>query len=408
MADASRPTPRRAGPVVHALWSTVALAAVPSAVDIALVVILRQTVALPLLVADTVAIAVASALSYAIHRRWAMRSSPYARWVQAPLAFVLVATLAGVLDIVTLRLLFAVQGFTTVGGLVVAKLIAMTVAAAARFVGYRNILSELVRTERSVRRTAPLDGACRFSIVIPAFREPDRIGDTVRTIRSELEDVDADGGLEIVVVDDGSGDGTGEAARLAGADQVVILPHNCGKGAAVRAGMVATTGRTVAFTDADLAYDTPHLRTLLHEVEAGWDVVIGNRRHARSQVARASGLRTAGSRMVNRISAAVLLAAPLDTQCGLKGFRGDVARDLFPRTRIDGFAIDIEILHLVERRDLSLLDIPVILDETGSRSTVRVGRDLARLTKDLIRIRRWASRGHYDADEFVVQSAQST
>ena len=63
-----------------------------------------------------------------------------------------------------------------------------------------------------------------------------------------------DGGLEIVVVDDGSSDGTADAARRAGADQVIVHDHNRGKGAAVRSGVLAATGRTVAFTDADLSY----------------------------------------------------------------------------------------------------------------------------------------------------------
>jgi hypothetical protein len=132
------------------------------------------------------------------------------------------------------------------------------------------------------------------------------------------------------------------------------------------------------------------------QVEAGWDVVIGNRRHPASQVARATGLRAVGSRLVNRLSAAVLLAAPRDTQCGLKAFRGDVARALFPHARIDGFAFDIELLHLIERTELSLGEVPVQLDETGEPSTVRLGRDVVQLAVDLLRVRRWSSAGAYD------------
>src|SRR5690606_834006 len=93
---------------------------------------------------------------------------------------------------------------------------------------------------------------------------------------------------------------------------------------------------------------------------------------------------------------AVLLAAPLDTQCGLKGFRGDAGRRLFARTRVDGFAFDIEVLHLAERRHLSLHEVPVELDETATRSTVDVGRDVLRLGADMARIRWWASTGAYD------------
>ena len=215
-------------------------------------------------------------------------------------------------------------------------------------------------------------------------------------IHEELADVAADGGLEVVVVDDGSGDDTAAVALAAGAEQVIVQPENRGKGAAVRTGMLASRGGSSLFTDADLAYDPPQLRQAMEAVEAGWDVVIGNRRHRDSVVARATGLRSLGSRVVNRLSAAVLLAGPRDTQCGLKAFRGDVARRLFAHTRVDGFAFDIEVLHLVERAELSLGEIPVRLDETGAASTVRVGRDVVRLAIDLARVRRWSSTGAYD------------
>ncbi len=95
----------------------------------------------------------------------------------------------------------------------------------------------------------------------------------------------------------------------------------------------------------------------------------------------------------------MLLAAPLDTQCGLKGFRGDVARTLFARTRIDGFAFDIEVLHLVERSEWSLHEIPVQLVEPGGGSTVRVLVDVSRLVRDLFRVRYWSTTGAYDDPE---------
>lgn len=378
------------------LQSLALLAVVPSTVDVAVLVVLRQQVGWPLVVADAIALVLASTVSYGVHRRAAERSGPYTRWVQAPLAFLLVALVAGIVDIVVLRAMFAAFGFTTTAGLVAAKVIAIAAAATIRLVGYRSVLSELVRRRRAPRAEPLPPASHRLSVVIPAYREADRIGDTVLRIRAELVDVDTQGGLEIIVVDDGSEDGTPEAATAAGAEQVISLPHNRGKGAAVRAGVQASRGAVVAFTDADLAYDPEHLRRLLQAVESGWDVAIGNRRHPDSEVARANGIRAFGSRVVNRMSAAVLLAAPLDTQCGLKGFRGDVARGLFARTRVDGFAFDIEVLHLVERRNLSLHEIPVRLDESAMGSTVDVWRDVIRLAADMARIRRWASRGDYD------------
>jgi dolichyl-phosphate beta-glucosyltransferase len=230
---------------------------------------------------------------------------------------------------------------------------------------------------------------------VPAYREP-RIAETVARLRAELASIADDGGLEIVVVDDGSGDATADIARSAGADQVVELPANRGKGGAVRAGMLAARGRTVAFTDADLAYAPIQLVGLLTRVERGWDVVVGNRRHRDTRtVVRAVRLREMGSRMVNLATHALLLGQYRDTQCGLKAFRSDVARLVFSAGRIDGFAFDIEVLHLVERYRLSLAEVPVSV-ENSERSTVRAARDGVRLLRDLIRIRRWAKEGVYD------------
>jgi hypothetical protein len=92
----------------------------------------------------------------------------------------------------------------------------------------------------------------------------------------------------------------------------------------------------------------------------------------------------------------VLLGSYRDTQSGLKAFRSDVARFVFRRVRVDGFAFDIEVLHLVERHQLSLVEVPVEVVNTR-RSTVREGRDAARLLVDLTRIRRWSAEGQYES-----------
>lgn len=374
-----------------------AIAAIPTTLDVSVLTALRVGWDWPLIVADALSLTLASLVSYLLHRATSRRANPYARWVDAPLAFVMVALVAGAVDIVVLRALFAATGYTSVTGVVLAKCIAVGCAVLVRIAGYRAILADQVRTRRNEPEPIDLEGHNRLSVVIPAFREPVRIAETVARIQAELADIANDGGLEVIVVDDGSGDATADAARDAGADLVIVQPENRGKGAAVRAGMLASDGRVVCFTDADLAYDPPQLRRLLTEVENGWDVVIGSRRHPDSQVSRATGLRAMGSIIVNRISGAVLLARPRDTQCGLKGFRGDVARRVFAQSRIDGFAFDIEILHLVERGGWSLHEVPVSLDEAGEPSTVRIGRDVVQLALDMLRVRRWSTSGAYDA-----------
>jgi glycosyltransferase involved in cell wall biosynthesis len=250
-------------------------------------------------------------------------------------------------------------------------------------------------TRDQIHPRPPAPGDVRLSVVLPAYHEVERIADAIERVRQELGSRLGPGELEIVVVDDGSGDGTAEAA--AAADQVIAKPANQGKGAAVRSGMLAARGRTVAFTDADLSYAPAQIERLLLAVEEGWDVVVGNRYHAdTTTLVKAGALREVGGRVINAATRLVLAGGYADTQCGLKAFRSDVARLLFGHSRIDGFAFDVELLALVEHYGLSLREVPVEV-ENSERSTVRVARDASRLLADLLRIRRHRSAGRYDA-----------
>jgi putative flippase GtrA len=373
------------------------VALLPTAIDVALLVALRQGAGWVLVLADLTAIAVASLVSYAVHRAYTFRSDPFVRWVRMPVAFVVVALIAAAVDVAVLRAVFAAQGFDTTSGLVAAKAVSLLAAAAVRLVLYRAVLLQAVRHtlhERVTRPAAP--GELRASVVVPALDEAERIGGTVAAIRAALAEIGASGGLEIVVVDDGSTDRTADAALDGGADQVVVLPQNRGKGAAVRAGVSAARGRTIAFTDADLAYSPDQLLRVIGQVEAGWDVAIGNRRHRETSRVRGAGLlRDLGSRGVNLLAMAVLLSRPNDTQCGLKAFRSDVAKPVFSLGRVDRFAFDIEVLHLVERHGWSVAEVPVQL-RMGERTTVRLVRDTLALLRDLWRIRHWSATGAYE------------
>lgn len=374
--------------------------AVPTLLDIVLLVALRRGAGWVLVAADATAVGVASVLSYALHRAVTFRSDPYVRWVRMPAVFVAVAVLAGAVDVVVLRSLYAAHGFSAAPQLVLAKLVAISAAAVVRLVLYRTVLLSVVRRSIHERIDRPVaEGSFRASVIVPAFDEADRIGATVAALRSGLADLAVDGGLEVVVVDDGSSDATSDAAVAAGADQVVTLPVNRGKGAAVRAGMAAAQGRTVAFTDADLSYSPDQIAAVIGAVEEGWDVVVGSRRHPGASTVKGAGaVRDIGSRAINLVTMAVLLSRPHDTQCGLKAFRSDAAQLLFGLSRVDGFAFDIELLHLVERHELSLHEVPVQL-RSAERSTVRAVRDGLRLLRDVWRIRRWSATGLYELGE---------
>lgn len=232
-------------------------------------------------------------------------------------------------------------------------------------------------------------------MVIPAFREARTIRGTVERLREEL---DPRGGVEIIVVDDASPDETLSVAKQAGADRVLALPAHRGKGAAVRAGMLAAQGEARVFTDADLAYSPAQVERVAKEVEAGWEVVIGSRRHVEAiTLVRAGRMRELSGRLFNFVTRMRLLDSRLDTQCGLKGFQAQVAQVVFGRSRIDGFAFDVEVLYLAERCGFTLREVPVEL--TGSSaSTVHLLRDAPLMLWDLFRIRRWAASGVYDVD----------
>jgi len=380
------------------------VALVPTVVDIGLLIALRQGLEWILVLADLAAISVASVVSYVLHRTMTFRSDPFVRWVRMPAAFVVVAALAALVDVAVLRGVFAAHGFSSTTALVGAKVVALAAAAALRLVLYRAVLLGAVRRslhERVARPPAP--GMLRATVIVPALDEAAGIRATVTAVRAALEVLTAAGGLEVVVVDDGSTDGTADVALAAGADQVVVLPANRGKGAAIRAGVAAARGRTVAFTDADLAYSPDQLLRVIGEVEAGWDVAVGSRRHPDTTNGRGAGLlRDLGSRGVNLLAMGVLLSHPHDTQCGLKAFRSDVAKTVFGLGRVDRFAFDMEVLHLVERHGFSVVEVPVRVT-TGGRSTVRLVRDTLRVLSDLWRIRHWSAIGAYELPDHPAE-----
>jgi len=373
-----------------------AVGSVATVLDVALLVVLAQVVGWPVAGADAVAILVATAVSASGHLRFTFAADPSTRWFRNPPRYLATALAATLVDVVILVLLTGNGPVSTIH-LLAAKVVSLTAAFLLRSYFFRRTMFAEVRSDQGApRRREPAPGAVRLSLVIPAYCEQDGIAATVERVERELGHLRADGGLEVVVVDDGSPDATADAARAAGADQVIRLAPNRGKGGAVRAGVLAATGRTVAFTDADLSYSPSQVLLLLAEVERGWDVVVGSRRHteARALVA-ARRLREVGGRVVNMLTWFVLLGQYRDTQCGLKAFRSDVGRMIFSVARVDGFAFDVEVFHLAERYRLALHEVPVEV-VNSSRSTVHVVRDTWRLMRDLFRIRRTGRSGGYE------------
>ncbi|MFZ4518176.1 MAG: glycosyltransferase [Microthrixaceae bacterium] len=374
------------------------IGAAATLVDIGLLVGLRQLAGWPVPAADAVAVAAATAVSWCLHGLLTFPEDPSRRWYRSLGPYLTTAVLALVLDVSLLSLLYALVGPTGPWGLVALKLPALLAAFLIRSANYRRAMFDAVRDDQRVPiPRPPAPGRVRLTVVVPAYQEVDRIAVAVERIHDELAPLGS-GEVEVVVVDDGSDDDTSAAARAAGADKVLRLEPNQGKGAAVRAGVLAATGRTVAFLDADLAYAPGQLVRFVDAVEAGWDVAVGSRKHTQTlTVVRARRLREVGGRAVNVLTGLVLLGRYRDTQCGLKAMRSDVGRLVFSHSVIDRFAFDVELFHLVERYRLTLVEVPVEV-ANSSRSTVRVVRDTSRLLSDLFAIRRRARLGGYEAD----------
>lgn len=380
-----------------ALRRFVAVGALATCIDVGGFLLLFTVAGWTPALADGAAIVVATTVSFLLHRTVTFAADPSRRWYRRHGDYLLAAVLALAADVTIVAL--AVGRDDPLWRVVLVKAVALAVAFGVRLSVYRLSMFEAVRADQvAPLHRPPPPGSLRLSLVIPAYGEEAGIGATLARIEAELGHLRGQGGFEVVVVDDGSADDTAGAARRGGADVVLRHEPNQGKGAAVRAGMLAARGRTVAFTDADLSYAPAQVLGLMTRVEEGWDVVVGSRRHTDTRtLVAARRLREVGGRVINVLTSVVLLGQYRDTQCGLKAFRSDVARAIFSRSHIDGFAFDVEVFHLVERHRFTLLEVPVEV-VNSNRSTVHVVRDAARLVRDLLRVRDLGRRGEYEID----------
>jgi dolichyl-phosphate beta-glucosyltransferase len=211
----------------------------------------------------------------------------------------------------------------------------------------------------------------RWSIVIPAFNE-------TRRLPAYLEEVVAffdgrDEPYEVLVVDDGSTDGTVAAVqaltRRHPAVRVLALGRNRGKGAAVRAGMLGAAGSVRLFTDADGATPIAELKRLEPALAAGADVVIGSRVLVDPAVSvRTRPHRVAAGRLFNWLVARLGLRGVADSQCGFKLFTADAAERLFGALRTEGFAFDVELLLRAQAAGCRVVEVAVNwADQAGSK-----------------------------------------
>ena len=209
----------------------------------------------------------------------------------------------------------------------------------------------------------------RWSVVIPAFNEAQRLPPFLERVVAYFEGRDEP--YEVIVVDDGSTDGTAELveARDLAMVKVLRLKPNAGKGAAVRAGMLAARGAYRVFADADGATPIEELKRLEPLLVAGADVVIGSRVLVDPGVAvTARPHRVAAGRFFNWLVARLGLTGIADSQCGFKAFTAPAAARLFEALSTRGFGFDVELLLLARAAGCRIVEVPVNwADQAGSK-----------------------------------------
>ncbi len=233
-----------------------------------------------------------------------------------------------------------------------------------------------------------------ISVIIPAYNEGKTIGATLGKVFSYFDAGDMS--FEIITVDDGSRDNTFDEASAFGRRhkeaKVLRQEENRGKGAAVRAGMMASVGSLVMFTDSDLSAPIEDFPKLCRGIEEGYDISIGSRRAegARIIVKQPLCRRIAGS-VFPLLVRMLVLKEFRDTQCGFKLFRGDVGRLLFSRLKTEGFAFDVEILYRAKLLDYRVKEVPVDWRNSDS-SRVNILKDPPGMLKDIVLIKKRVGR----------------
>ena len=203
-------------------------------------------------------------------------------------------------------------------------------------------------------------GDIDVTVVIPAFNEAARLPDSLPALLAAVDQLGVRS--EIILVDDGSTDATVEVAErhfsTRSDTRLLRLPWNCGKGAAVRAGVSAAQGNSIVFLDADLAADIAHLPQLLAMLDTV-DVALGSRTRIGAEVQGRTAGREVGARAYRALVRYLTQASVVDTQCGFKAFRAPAAKLLFSMTTATGFGFDVEILTLAVALELRIAECPI-------------------------------------------------
>lgn len=225
-----------------------------------------------------------------------------------------------------------------------------------------------------------------LSVIIPVYNEEDRIIPTLKEIVTYLS-------LkctfwEIIVIDDGSKDQTVKCVEEFASQhkEIILLTNlrNHGKGYVVRQGILHSKGEYVLFTDADLSAPIQEVEKLLFHLNEGYDIAIGSRALKDSHIKASFGRKFIGLTF-NFIVRILLLPDIVDTQCGFKCFRKNVAQELFKYQKMNGFSFDVEILYLAKMKGYRIQQVSISWYQSSSTRVNLLG-DPIKMFIDVLKI----------------------
>ena len=238
-----------------------------------------------------------------------------------------------------------------------------------------------------------------LSVVIPAYNEEKRLPSTLESVHTYLSNRRVN--FELIIVDDGSTDGTVDVVKEFGKHHagVRLLSYspNCGKGRAVREGVKKSEGFRILFNDADGSSPIEEIEKLESALNKGFDVAIGSRaKPDETRKVDALAYRKFMGNFFNLIVQSFLLKGILDSQCGFKMFTQSAARSVFNVAREDGFAFDVELLHIARLRNYKIAEVPINWANVDG-SKVNLVLDSSKMFLDVLKIKASSIMGFYKA-----------
>lgn len=254
-----------------------------------------------------------------------------------------------------------------------------------------------------------MESNIKLSLIIPVYNEEKNLPSSLPKLVKWLDD--GKGTRELIMYDDGSTDRSAEmieeCAKEAAGLKLIKAERNQGKGASVRAGMLAATGRYRVFTDCDLAYGLDSVRRIEARLtDSNADVVIGSRAlHPKGYEGYSSFRRVVSKAYIKILRTAAGLSQT-DSQCGLKGFTADAAEKIFPLCASNGFAFDLEVLTVAKQLGMRVAEIPVsIVNHSQQDSKVRPARDAIKMLREVRKIKK--KHSHLNIDTAPKQTENS-